>query len=106
MLDFTKTSIAQLESDKVVLSREKNEREVEIEDALRQVKTLDDQRSSLAHLKSMELHTMKSNHEQSVLAKRSQIKQLQVEIDLIADQISKSQDAILSLQKTKLKDVA
>jgi hypothetical protein len=35
MLDFTKTSIAQLEQDKVVLSREKNEREVEIEDALR-----------------------------------------------------------------------
>ena len=42
MLEFTKKSITQLESDKVLLSREKNEREVEIEDELRQVNTLDD----------------------------------------------------------------
>jgi hypothetical protein len=63
MLDFTQKSLNQLETEKSVLMSEKHQREVEIEDLLRQVKKVDDEKSSLLHLKSMELHTMKSNHE-------------------------------------------
>ena len=60
----------------------------------------------MVHLKSMELSTMRGAHEQIMAGKQGMIKQLQAEIELLQEHIGKNQDAILSLQKTKLKDVA
>lgn len=73
-----------------MLVREKTKREVEIEDIMRQLKQLDDDKSSLKHLKAMELQTLKSQHEQSLHESISHSKQLQADIDLLQEQISKS----------------
>lgn len=60
MISVSNSQITQLEAEKDILVREKTKREVEIEDIMRQLKQLDDEKSSLKHLKAMELHTLKS----------------------------------------------
>jgi hypothetical protein len=95
-----------LEAEKNTLTELKTKRELEVEDVLRQIKALEDEKSQVVHLKSMELSTLRGAHEQVMAGKQGTIKQLQAEIELLQEHIGKNQDAILSLQKTKLKDVA
>jgi hypothetical protein len=98
--------VSDLEAEKNTLTELKTKRELEVEDVLRQIKALEDEKSQVVHLKSMELSTMRGAHEQAMAGKQGTIKQLQAEIELLQEHIGKNQDAILSLQKTKLKDVA
>ena len=95
-----------MEAEKNTLTELKTKRELEVEDVLRQIKALEDEKSQVVHLKSMELSTLRGAHEQVIAGKQGMIKQLQAEIELLQEHIGKNQDAILSLQKTKLKDVA
>ena len=95
-----------MEAEKNTLTELKTKRELEVEDVLREIKALEDEKSQVVHLKSMELSTLRGAHEQVMAGKQGTIKQLQAEIELLQEHIGKNQDAILSLQKTKLKDVA
>jgi hypothetical protein len=95
-----------LEAEKNTLTELKTKRELEVEDVLREIKAIEDEKSQVVHLKSMELSTLRGAHEQAMAGKQGTIKQLQAEIELLQEHIGKNQDAILSLQKTKLKDVA
>jgi predicted nuclease with TOPRIM domain len=50
-IEFLGKSMQQLESEKNLLMSEKTQREVEIEDVMREIKKSDEEKSSLMHLK-------------------------------------------------------
>lgn len=77
-----------------------------LEDINRQVKQLDEERSSFLHLKQLEAQTLKAQHEQAMLAAQEQAKSLTGELQLLREHIAKGQDMLRVLQKAKLKDVA
>jgi len=52
-----------LESEKEHLIREKTGRELEVEDILRQIKQLDDEKSQLHHFKQLEVSNLRGTHE-------------------------------------------
>jgi hypothetical protein len=106
LIQYSTTQIGQLEAEKDQLMRDKNRREVDIEDIQRQLKQVEEDNASVKHLKAMELQTLKSAHEQALLASQAQAKQLQSDIEHVQDQIAKCQEALLHMQRTKLKDVA
>ena len=57
-------------------------------------------------LKLIELNNLKANHEKKLGEKTAYMKALSGEVEQLKEAITRNQEAILSLQKTKLKDVS
>eukprot|EP00347_Sterkiella_histriomuscorum_P019169 403342679 len=99
-------TLQQLEEEKESLVQDKTTLELEIEDLYRQIKLKDDEKANILNLKAIELNNLKQNHEKKISEKSAYIKQVSTEIEQLKDQITKNQEIILNLQKTKLKDVS
>ena len=65
-----------MEAEKNTLIDLKTKRELEVEDVLREIKALEDEKSQVVHLKSMELSTMRGAHEQVMAGKQGLAKQI------------------------------
>lgn len=98
--------MAALEADKEGLLREKTASEVSLDDLQRQIRESDSERANYIHLKQLEVTNMKQASENAVSLASTAVKVLQSDVELLKDQVSRHRDAILLLQKTKLKDVA
>lgn len=86
--------------------QDKTHLELEIENLYREVKGKDEEKTNLLNLKTIELHTLKANQEKKLAEKSAFIQQLQGDVEHLKDSITKNQELILMLQKTKLKDVS
>lgn len=59
LVDAGEARVAELEGEKTSRGRVKVQRELEVEDVIREIKGVDEERQSLLHVKGMELSNMK-----------------------------------------------
>ena len=76
LLSASTQRVSDLEAEKNTLIELKTKRELEVEDVLREIKALEDEKSQVVHLKSMELSTLRGAHEQVLAGKQGSVKQL------------------------------
>jgi len=106
LIDQSQQQLQHLESEKEELLQEKTALELELDALQRQIKSKDDEKANLVSLKQMELQNLRANQEKKLVEKAALLKHLGTEVEQLREGITKNQELVLALQKTKMKDVS